>query len=80
MIRPNLNGQPIGNPIGKCAEPNCAVTASKNPSPITGSSTVWRGKGDNKHPVPGGHPDEMIFCATCNANKQIYNNVATGKK
>lgn len=80
LIRPSQNGQPIGNPIGKCAEPNCAVTASKNPSPITGSSTVWRGKGENKHPVSGGQPDEMIFCETCNANKQIYNDVATGKK
>lgn len=72
MIQPDF-----GLPVGKCAEANCAVTASYNPSKITGASTVWRGKGPNRHQLSGGKPDEMIYCETCDANKHIYHKIAT---
>lgn len=83
----DADGNPIGNALGVCAEPKASTAASSNPSPITGSTTLWRGKGDNPHAYTGPSggklsPAQMNPCATCGLphNQAIYNNAANGGK
>ena len=57
-------------------------------SPMTGSATIWRGKGENRYPYTGKNVhlfgnDQMNPCPTCGHphNLRIYNNEANkGKK
>ncbi|SUD90612.1 hypothetical protein [Psychrobacter phenylpyruvicus] len=80
------NGE-LGNKPGVCAEPACAMVAGNNPSPATGSATLWRGKDDNPHPYTDKDADildnqQMDPCLTCAEpnNQQIYQDTAIPKR
>jgi len=87
-IERGYKGDIVGNKPGVCAEPHCAVAARQNKSPMTGSATIWRGKGENRYPYTGKNVhlfgnDQMNPCPTCGHphNLRIYNNEANkGKK
>ena len=82
----NDKGEFFGLPVGVCAEPNCAATSANrrllnnHSSPITGSATIWRGRGENKHPYTGvdadKYPDAMNPCLTCRNNLWNYRETA----
>ncbi|MFB9240538.1 PAAR domain-containing protein [Massilia antarctica] len=79
----NEAGDLISNSPGMCAEPKAAAVAADNPSPITGSATIWRGKGPNPHPYTNKTGKivtdrQMDPCPTCSvqANRQIYHSTA----
>lgn len=74
-----LNPVKGSNQVGVCAEPKCSVAAKDNPSPVTGFAIMWRGKSDNPYPIKqdeakdrGLSSNQMYMCATCEFNKEIY--------
>ncbi|WP_419689428.1 RHS repeat-associated core domain-containing protein [Burkholderia theae] len=71
-----------GNHRGACAEPGAAHAASKNPSPIIGMATIWRGNKDNPYPTGRwGRSREINPCDTCahSANIKVYMKHAMNK-
>lgn len=83
----DTDGNKIGNAPGVCAEPKACAAAGQNQSPITGSATLWRGKGPNPYEHTGPNasnlsPNQMDPCPTCAkpSNQVIYNDTAKGGK
>ena len=62
-------------------------TATRNnPSPVTGFATMWRGKGDNPHPINsadakarGLSPNQMYMCPTCELNRRRYERIINNR-
>lgn len=75
------------NAVGMCGEPKCSTVAKENPSPIIGFAIIWRGKKENPYPLEAEDAkkfktNQMKMCATCKANKTVYENYInnSGKK
>lgn len=72
--KPNIQTQAL-NLLGiAIALPNLRAL-----SPVTGFAIMWRGKGDNPYPIKadeakqrGLSSNQMYMCATCEFNKEIY--------
>ena len=61
-------------------------TAARNPSPVTGFAIMWRGKGDNPHPIDpavakarGLSPNQMYMCPTCELNRPQYEQIINNR-
>ncbi|PNK61348.1 hypothetical protein [Psychrobacter sp. FDAARGOS_221] len=78
------NGE-LGNKPGVCAEPACAMVAGNNPSPATGSATLWCGKDGNPYTdkdadiLDNQQMDPCLTCAEPNI-QQIYQDTAIPKR
>ena len=62
-------------------------TAARNPSPVTGFATMWRGRGDNPHPINpadakarGLSPNQMYMCPTCELNRRLYERIINNRR
>lgn len=86
LRQPKRDDQMSTNKVGRCAEPKCAAAARDNPSPVTGFATMWRGKGDNPHPIDpadakarGLSPNQMYMCPTCEPNRPRYEQIINNR-
>ena len=73
----------LSNATGACSEGKCFSAAGKNPSPVTGTATIYRGRGNNPYPLFENNShfkDIMAPCDTCYLNLDNYEKILRGNK